>query len=276
MLFTESDLMLDRLGKVSDFNSVLKEAVFLEEDECRLNPLAVPVVENTRIGALVANFSDIERLSEENNIDYFDAISAIAEANDVDFDSIAVAVDEARIIADPEIVDEVSNVVVNPISENSDAYVFVDLMVESYAMTGDVDFLNFMLEETQQDTAEVADAAANGDEEKASRIDSMLSKIKQNCINRPKEWIANKIAALNAKLVEYRQKQEALQSDNDSESVQKKSIIRKTIDKLAKCIEFLTAKLTNEKRREEALAARKSAADAVEEKNAAKDAVESK
>ena len=135
MLFTESDLMLDRLGKVSDFNSVLKEAVFLEEDECRLNPLAVPVVENTRIGALVANFSDIERLSEENNIDYFDAISAIAEANDVDFDSIAVAVDEARIIADPEIVDEVSNVVVNPISENSDAYVFVDLMVESYAMT---------------------------------------------------------------------------------------------------------------------------------------------
>lgn len=276
MLFTESDLMLDRLGKVSDFNSVLKEAVFLEEDECRLNPLAVPVVENTRIGALVANFSDIERLSEENNIDYFDAISAIAEANDVDFDSIAVAVDEARIIADPEIVDEVSNVVVNPISENSDAYVFVDLMVESYAMTGDVDFLNFMLEETQQDTAEVADAAANGDEEKASRIDSMLSKIKQNCINRPKEWIANKIAALNAKLVEYRQKQEALQSDNDSESIQKKSIIRKTIDKLAKCIEFLTTKLTNEKRREEALAARKSAADAVEEKNAAKDAAESK
>ena len=276
MLFTESDLMLDRLGKVSDFNSVLKEAVFLEEDECRLNPLAVPVVENTRIGALIANFSDIERLSEENNIDYFDAISAIAEANDVDFDSIAVAVDEARIIADPEIVDEVSNVVVNPISENSDAYVFVDLMVESYAMTGDVDFLNFMLEETQQDTAEVADAAANGDEEKASRIDSMLSKIKQNCINRPKEWIANKIAALNAKLVEYRQKQEALQSDNDSESVQKKSIIRKTIDKISKCIEFLTAKLTNEKRREEALAARKSAADAVEEKNAAKDAAESK
>ena len=66
------------------------------------------------------------------------AVDAIAEANQISATDIAVAVDETRIIMDPEIVNECHNVVVRPISENSDAFIFVDMMLEAFENTGDV------------------------------------------------------------------------------------------------------------------------------------------
>lgn len=275
MLFTESDFMIGaNTSEDKNFNDILGEAVFLDEEECALQPIAVPVVENTRIGALVANFSDIERLSEENNIDYIDAVYAVAESNDVNFGSIAVAIDEARIIADPELIDEVANVVVRPISENSDAYVFVDMLVEAYAKTGDVDFLNYLLEAEKADEGEQKAAAkaitkADGDEsdkKEAEQVDGFLTKIKKYAIDKPKEWIAERIAALNAKMVEYRQKLEAKKAEGKD-----LSIFQQILKKIASCIEWLTEKLTSAKRREAALAARKTAAEKAEDKAAAAD-----
>lgn len=270
MLFTESDFMIGaNTSEDKNFNDILGEAVFLDEEECALQPVAVPVVENTRIGALVANFSDIERLSEENNIDYIDAVYAVAESNDVNFGSIAVAIDEARIIADPELIDEVANVVVRPISENSDAYVFVDMLVEAYAKTGDVDFLNYMLEAEKADEKDdkvVSDTAAEGDKAEAEKVDGFLAKIKKYAIDKPKEWIAERIAALNAKMVEYRQKLEAKKAEGKD-----LSIFQQILKKIASCIEWLTEKLTSAKRREAALAARKTAAEKAEDKAAAAD-----
>lgn len=273
MLFTESDFMIGaNTSEDKNFNDILGEAVFLDEEECALQPIAVPVVENTRIGALVTNFSDIERLSEENNIDYIDAVYAVAESNDVNFGSIAVAIDEARIIADPELIDEVANVVVRPISENSDAYVFVDMLVEAYAKTGDVDFLNYLLEAEKADEGEQKAAAKaitkadgdEGDKKEAEQVDGFLAKIKKYAIDKPKEWIAERIAALNAKMVEYRQKLEAKKAEGKD-----LSIFQQILKKIASCIEWLTEKLTSAKRREAALAARKTAAEKAEDKAAA-------
>lgn len=273
MLFTESDFMIGaNTSEDKNFNDILGEAVFLDEEECALQPIAVPVVENTRIGALVANFSDIEHLSEENNIDYIDAVYAVAESNDVNFGSIAVAIDEARIIADPELIDEVANVVVRPISENSDAYVFVDMLVEAYAKTGDVDFLNYLLEAEKADEGEQKAAAKaitkadgdEGDKKEAEQVDGFLAKIKKYAIDKPKEWIAERIAALNAKMVEYRQKLEAKKAEGKD-----LSIFQQILKKIASCIEWLTEKLISAKRREAALAARKTAAEKAEDKAAA-------
>ncbi len=65
------------------------------------NLVAVPVVENTRIGALVANFSDIERFVGRKQHRLYRCCICRCRIHDVNFGSIAVAIDEARIIVDP-------------------------------------------------------------------------------------------------------------------------------------------------------------------------------
>lgn len=242
MLITESQL--NRSVETTGFQGILDEAVYLSETESALNPIAVPVVENTRIGAAVVNFSDVERLAEENGLDYFEAVESIAEANEIDMDSVAVAVDEARIIMDPAIIDECHNVVVRPISEQSDAYVFVDLMLEAFENTGDVAYLNMIVEEgeaekTEQDVKNDAPSAEGAEE---GKLRKWLESIKQNCINKPKEWIADKIAALNVKSNQLKQKME-----QDGE---KAPWYKKLVAMVAKAIAYLTEKMTSVERRD--------------------------
>lgn len=245
MLITESQLNRSTTG----FENILDEAVYLNETESALSPVAVPVVENSRIGAAVVNFADVERLAEENCMDYFEAVDAIAEANEIDVDSIAVAVDEARIIMDPEIVNECHNVVVRPISENSDAFIFVDMMLEAFENTGDVTFMNMLVEENEggdsqtqaEKTVDATKGSDNGDAE-VGTIRKWLDKIKENCYNRPKEWIANKIAALNLKAEAYKKK--------TAEMGDKAPWYRKIVDMIMKAIAWLTAKMSSPERRE--------------------------
>lgn len=246
MLITESQLNRSTTG----FENILDEAVYLNETESALSPVAVPVVENSRIGAAVVNFADVERLAEENCMDYFEAVDAIAEANEIDVDSIAVAVDEARIIMDPEIVNECHNVVVRPISENSDAFIFVDMMLEAFENTGDVTFMNMLVEENEggnsqiqaKKTADATKGSDNGDAE-VGTIRKWLDKIKENCYNRPKEWIANKIAALNLKAEAYKKKTD--------EMGDKAPWYRKIVNMIMKAIAWLTAKMSSPERRTE-------------------------
>ena len=253
MLITESQLNRSTTG----FENILDEAVYLNETESALSPVAVPVVENSRIGAAVVNFADVERLAEENCMDYFEAVDAIAEANEIDVDSIAVAVDEARIIMDPEIVNECHNVVVRPISENSDAFIFVDMMLEAFENTGDVTFMNMLIDENEGGNSEQqaqdlqnangTDSKPAGDGEKeVGTIRKYLDKIKEYAYNKPKEWIANKIAALNAKAEAYKKKTE--------EMGEKAPWYRKIVNMIMKAIAWLTAKMTSDKRREGAAA----------------------
>lgn len=254
MLITES-----QLNRTAGFKGILDEAVYLSESEAALNPIAIPVVENTRIGAAVVNFSDVERLAEESCMDYFEAVDAIAEANQISVDSIAVAIDEARIIMNPELVNECHNVVVRPISENSDAYIFVDMMLEAFENTGDVTFMNMIVNEneggtTDQQAKEVeqatdnkAAADAGKGEKEVGKIRQWLEKIKEYAYNKPKEWIANKIAALNAKAEEYKKK--------TAEMGDKAPWYRKIFDMIAKAVAYLTSKMTSDTRRADAATA---------------------
>lgn len=248
MLITES-----QLTRSASFQNILDEAVYLNEAESALSPVAVPVVENSRIGAAVVNFADVERLAEENCMDYFEAVDAIAEANEISATDIAVAVDEARIIMDPEIVNECHNVVVRPISENSDAFIFVDMMLEAFENTGDVTFMNMLVEDGESgDSAEQAKdvQAATSDSAKGEKevgtIRKWLDKIKEYAYTKPKEWIANKIAALNAKAEAYKTKTEQMGD--------KAPWYRKIVNMIMKAVAWLTAKMTSEKRRETAAA----------------------
>lgn len=261
MLITES-----QLNRSTSFQSILDEAVYLNEAESALSPVAIPVVENSRIGAAVVNFSDVERLAEENCMDYFEAVDAIAEANQISATDIAVAVDEARIIMDPEIVNECHNVVVRPISENSDAFIFVDMMLEAFENTGDVTFMNMIIDEDgnsgeqaqEIQNANGTDKPAAGDGEKeVGTIRKWLDKIKYYAYTKPKEWIANKIAALNAKAEAYKAKTEKMGD--------KAPWYRKIVNMIMKAVAWLTAKMTSDKRRE-------GAASALADKEAKKDA----
>ena len=249
MLITES-----QLNRSTSFQSILDEAVYLNEAESALSPVAIPVVENSRIGAAVVNFSDVERLAEENCMDYFEAVDAIAEANQISATDIAVAVDEARIIMDPEIVNECHNVVVRPISENSDAFIFVDMMLEAFENTGDVAFMNMLIDEDGEATDKQAQDLQNanagsdkGGEKEVSTIRKWLDKIKYYAYNKPKEWIANKIAALNAKAEAYKEK--------TAKMGDKAPWYRKIVNMIMKAVAWLTAKMTSDKRREGAASA---------------------
>ena len=251
MLITES-----QLNRSTSFQSILDEAVYLNEAESALSPVAIPVVENSRIGAAVVNFSDVERLAEENCMDYFEAVDAIAEANEISATDIAVAVDEARIIMDPEIVNECHNVVVRPISENSDAFIFVDMMLEAFENTGDVTFMNMLIDETEggnsaQQGQKVVDAngtdgkpAGDGGEKEVGTIRKYLDTINYYAYTKPKEWIANKIAALNAKAEAYKKK--------TAEMGDQAPWYRKIVNMIMKAVAWLTAKMTGDDRRKEA------------------------
>lgn len=251
MLITES-----QLNRSTSFQSILDEAVYLNEAESALSPVAIPVVENSRIGAAVVNFSDVERLAEENCMDYFEAVDAIAEANQISATDIAVAVDEARIIMDPEIVNECHNVVVRPISENSDAFIFVDMMLEAFENTGDVTFMNMLIDEdgdSGEQSQQVVDAngtdnkPAGDGEKEVGTIRKWLDKIKYYAYTKPKEWIANKIAALNAKAEAYKEK--------TAKMGDKAPWYRKIVNMIMKAVAWLTAKMTSDKRREGAASA---------------------
>lgn len=249
MLITES-----QLNRSTSFKSILDEAVYLNEAESALSPVAIPVVENSRIGAAVVNFSDVERLAEENCMDYFEAVDAIAEANQISATDIAVAVDEARIIMDPEIVNECHNVVVRPISENSDAFIFVDMMLEAFENTGDVTFMNMLIDEDGEATDKQAQDLQNanagsdkGGEKEVGTIRKWLDKIKYYAYTKPKEWIANKIAALNAKAEAYKEKTAKMGDEAPW--------YRKIVNMIMKAVAWLTAKMTSDKRREGAASA---------------------
>lgn len=249
MLITES-----QLNRSTSFQNILDEAVYLNEAESALSPVAIPVVENSRIGASVVNFSDVERLAEENCMDYFEAVDAIAEANQISTTDIAVAVDEARIIMDPEIVNECHNVVVRPISENSDAFIFVDMMLEAFENTGDVTFMNMLIDEdgeaTDKQAQDLQNANADSDkggEKEVGIIRKWLDKIKYYAYTKPKEWIANKIAALNVKAEAYKEKTAKMGDEAPW--------YRKIVNMIMKAVAWLTAKMTSDKRREGAASA---------------------
>ena len=141
MLFTQADLNTS----ISSFD-ILNESIYIDHNT--ISPNTVGVVINEDLNAGIVRFNDVESISEEYGCDYIDAMIAIAEANDIDPNQLAVAIDEAEIIENPTIIYELANVVINPISENSLAYIFCESMIDAYIETDDEDYLYGIVEDS--------------------------------------------------------------------------------------------------------------------------------
>jgi hypothetical protein len=118
------------------------------------------------------------------------------------------------------------------------------LMLEAFENTGDVAYLNMIVEEGEADktAADVKADAPSAESAEEGKLKKWLESIKENCINKPKEWIADKIAALNVKSNQLKQKME-----QDGE---KAPWYKKLVAMVAKAIAYLTEKMTSVERRE--------------------------
>ena len=170
MLFKPEDLSYG-YDPIQEAANILNESVYLNESESILSPMAVPVVENARIGACVVAFDDVERLAEDHGVDYIDAMVGIAEANQISMDHLAVSVPEWKIIADPEIVNELSNVVVAPISSQNPVYQFCEACVDLALKENDESYIDLFVdlalgEATVEDNGRYVFGAEEGSDQK--------------------------------------------------------------------------------------------------------------
>jgi len=147
-VFTEQEIMQ---GSAPSVEAILENAMFLESGTSVITPKTVAVTENSAVQAMVVRFADIEALSEQYGCDYLEAMSAVVEANELDPNTFAVAVDEAEIIENPELMNELANVVINPQSENSFAYQFCEAMVDAWAESEEEAFLEAMVDDDVAD-----------------------------------------------------------------------------------------------------------------------------
>ena len=143
MLFRQSDLVYDL---IQEANNILNESVYLDESEAVVSAKAIPVVENSRIGAYVVRFNDISTFAEDHGMNYENAIRSIAESNGINMDDLAVAVKETTIMANPEIVNELANVVVTPIPKTDAMYQFTEACVDAFIESGDTSYIDLLVE----------------------------------------------------------------------------------------------------------------------------------
>lgn len=144
MLFRQSDLALD---PIQEANEILNEAEYLAESESTTSAVAIPVVENARIGACVVKFDDLSRLAEDHGMTFNEAMFTVAEANGVDPDHLAIAVRETTVMAHPGIVNELCNVVVTPLPETDTMYQFTEACVDAFVESGDELYMDLLLDE---------------------------------------------------------------------------------------------------------------------------------
>ena len=145
MLFRQYDLAYDPIQEASN---ILNESVYLDESEAVVSAKAIPVVENSRIGAYVVRFNDISTFTEDHGMNYENAIRSIAESNGINMDHLAVAVKETTIMANPGIVNEINNVVVTPLPQTDAMYRFTEACVDAFIESGDTSYMDLLVEET--------------------------------------------------------------------------------------------------------------------------------
>ena len=159
MLFKQSDLSYNSIQEASN---ILNESVYLDESEAVVSAKAIPVVENTNIGAYVVRFNDISCFAEDHGVSYDDAMNSVAEANSIDIDHLAVAVKETTIMANPGIVNELNNVVVTPLPQTDTMYQFTEACVDAFIESGDTSYMDLLVEETTNTNDEKPKAGEPG------------------------------------------------------------------------------------------------------------------
>ena len=257
--------------------NLLESMVYIEPVN---SPAMVPIVENARIGANVVALEDIMKFSESNGIeDLGYALSCVCEASNVDKSTIAFSIQEESLIGYQyysdivqDILSENVDVFVSPISRDSTVYQLAESAV-SYLEEYDDDSLleafvnngfNVFYEATEKvdmDKVEIDPKTKKGyiqDKDgtwkeitsgDTGRLDNgivimhKLRRLKQEAIDKPRDWVAKQIAALNQKMREFITKAE-------TGDPKKRGFFMKIKEKIARVIEWLTRKLTNIVRRE--------------------------
>ena len=146
MIFTQNEIS----QSLNNYNaeSILESAHYVDIPIISPNTIAVceaSITDDVSVG--VIRYSDIESLCEEYGLDYDEALSSIANTNNIDINALCIAVDESEVILDPSIVEDIPNVVINPISEDSLAYQYCEILLEAYIDSGDEDYLEAIINE---------------------------------------------------------------------------------------------------------------------------------
>ena len=115
--------------------------MYLEQGESACQAITIPVCENQRLNTYTIHVEDILRFSEQNGIDYSDAVTVIAESHNLQPSDITVVINEADIIVEPGLVYEFNNVVVAPISEHDHVYQVCEALTEDCLNSDTLDYL---------------------------------------------------------------------------------------------------------------------------------------
>lgn len=132
-------------GAIRD--AILNDATYLSDSESIIKVDHIPLIENTRLGEYLVEFKYLDRLSEEYDLNYENAMTVIAESNNIDVSNVGVVIDDWKIIETPELLDIVPNPVLKPISEDSFAYKYVDTFMQAFAETGDSVYIDAIIDE---------------------------------------------------------------------------------------------------------------------------------
>ena len=257
MLITESQL---GTGVARSGMSLLESMSYLTEEESKFHAAMVPVVENARIGANVVALEDIMKFAESNGIeDLGIALNAVCEASDIAANTVMFSVQETSVIADrataglvKDIMAEGVAIAAVPLSAKHPASVLAEAAMDELFETGSHALLEAYINDSFGAFAEAAKKAVAPEAQKAAKAvapaapaedqvkntETMLEKIKKTAIDKPRDWVAAKIAALNAKM------RDVINAANAADP-EKKSIFLKIKAMLAKAIEFLTRHMNN-------------------------------
>ena len=260
MLITESQL---GTGVARSGMSLLESMSYLTEEESKFHAAMVPVVENARIGANVVALEDIMKFAESNGIeDLGIALNAVCEASDIAANTVMFSVQETSVIADrataglvKDIMAEGVAIAAVPLSANHPASVLAEAAMDELFETGSHALLEAYINDSFGAFAEAAKKAAKpvvappaqkaavapaapAAEDQVKSTETMLEKITKTAIDKPRDWVAAKIAALNAKM------RDVINAANAADP-EKKSIFLKIKAMLAKAIEFLTRHMNN-------------------------------
>ena len=131
MVYTESQI-------------IQKEKIMLTENESSLfdDFNTIPVIENSRLGLHIVDYSNIERLLETTCYSVNEIISCIESVNNLD--SLTVAVDDYKLILHPEIVNEMDNIVIKPLPKNDPAYIFTEACLDKFMETMDESYIDYL------------------------------------------------------------------------------------------------------------------------------------
>lgn len=123
---------------------------YLSENESFIPPYSIPVFESSDLNTTFINWNDIVSYSNTYSLDPIDTYSKICESNNIS--NALICVNEEDIIIDntPLSYFKESDIVLRPVSKNTELYKFISEACEDYVDIGDEYKLDILDEATTQ------------------------------------------------------------------------------------------------------------------------------